>query len=354
MARRVYLHIGVMKSATSHLQGLCEQNRERLAGFGLLWCPDELRYAAVKDGLRRLAEPAREGAGWPVLVDLIRRHPGDVLLSNELLAGLPTPQIKRLVRPFAESVHVIATARDLARIIPSHWQTTIKNGKTWSWAEFSAAVCADAESDDAGETNAWFWRRHDLVAIVERWSRVVPLEHITLVTVPPGDSGMESVSDRFGSVIGVDLAGMEQPTTRRNPSLGAHSVELLRRINAAAAGAPLDDPDHRYERALGGVLADHAHLEPSYGLDDAHLRWVRARAQTMATELERRGVTVVGDLADLVPPETALDVLVDPGETDDAALLAAASRGLVGLATPFNELRLERNDLRMLLKAAVP
>ena len=38
------------------------------------------------------------------------------------------------------TVHVVLTARDLARVLPSTWQENIQNGLTWTWPEFLASV----------------------------------------------------------------------------------------------------------------------------------------------------------------------------------------------------------------------
>ena len=37
MARRVFLHIGTMKSATTYIQDLCDVNQEALLDAGLFW-----------------------------------------------------------------------------------------------------------------------------------------------------------------------------------------------------------------------------------------------------------------------------------------------------------------------------
>lgn len=384
MARRVYLHIGVMKSATSYLQGLCEQNSERLAAAGILWCPDHLRYQAVREAVGKSRGGPDERRHWVDLAERMRRHRGDVLLSNELLAGWRLPQIRRLVGALPEAeVRVIISARDLARIIPSHWQTTIKNGKTWSWADFASAVCSDgsddaegvagwdggdgADDDDAGPedelsgvetgttvstTSAWFWRRHDLSVIVTRWAHVVPADHISLVTVPAHSTDVQTMAERFGSAVGVDVVGFEQPDSRGNPSLGAHSVELLRRINSPMTQTTFDDPDHRYGRALGRALAAGADLEPRFALSQSQQDWVRRRAEAIIKETARLGVTVVGDLADLLPSESAPSGAVDPGDTTETELLMAASRGLVCLAPDYNQLRTQRNELLRRLNTA--
>src|SRR6188768_3753709 len=98
MARRIYLHIGVMKSATSYLRGLCEQNREQLAAAGVYWCPDDLRYQAVRDLLGKARGTPNVEKDWAHLLEGLRGHPGDALLSNELLTGMGARQVRRVVR----------------------------------------------------------------------------------------------------------------------------------------------------------------------------------------------------------------------------------------------------------------
>jgi hypothetical protein len=369
MARRIVLHIGVMKSATSYLQALCEENREQLAGMGIYWCPEDLRYQGVRALLDRPGRAGEPNSSDRVL-EAIGEHSGVALLSNELLAGLGRPQVRRLLSALPDAeVHVVITARDLARIIPSHWQTTVKNGRTWTWAEFAAAVCADGatvrpdppgEEPDGGfggatagatEINRWFWKRHDLPAIVSRWAAAVPLERITLVTVPAAPGDLATVAERFGSVVGFDVAGLAPPGQSQNPTLGAHSVELLRRLNSSMAETELDDPEHRFERALGAALAASTSLEPRFGLTESQQTWVRARAQRMVEALRLTGVRVVGDFSDLLAMSSSTPTTVDPGDTSESELLAAAARGLVGLAPVFNGLRAERSDLERRLAA---
>src|SRR4051794_21053436 len=129
MAGRVYLHIGTMKSATSYLAQLCELNSEHLRDFNLYWPMKGLRYCAIRDFFGREVKMQDFTGSWQVLASQAREFPGDLLLSNEMLAALTVGQVKRLCRALSPAeLHVIVTARDLARVIPSHWQTTLKNG----------------------------------------------------------------------------------------------------------------------------------------------------------------------------------------------------------------------------------
>jgi hypothetical protein len=361
MGRRVYLHIGTMKSATSYLAQLCELNSEYLSNNGLLWPMAGLRYCAIRDFYGRQVREVDFTGTWRTLLRQMADFPGDVLLSNEMLAALNVAQISRLARAFAEAeLHVVLTARDLARVIPSHWQTTLKNGRTDTWPDFAAAVCVDRPepvsteeesapaSDEAGALTAntydWFWRRHDVAAILRRWSDVAPPERTSVVTVPPSGSDPELVAKRFGSVIGLDLTGLEQPEWS-NPSLGAHSAELLRRLNMQMKDLTPAERSYGARGALAGSLAlERARVEPKFGLNQEQQDWTRARASQMIRQIEQLGVQVVGDLADLIPAEQPPAGCVDPTDSAESELLAAAAHGLKGMVKGYTEVRLEKRD----------
>lgn len=351
MARRVYLHIGTMKSATTYLQELGRHNHTSLADAGVLWPDAELPFLALADLVGRDEQrPGHDGA-WADLVGQFHAFSGDAVFSNELLAPLGTGKTKRLVGGFAPAqVHVVVTARDLGRIIPSHWQTTLKNGSTTGWSEFAAAVCAEpvAESNVARskDVGSWFWRRHDIPAIVARWQECVPLEHMTVVTVPPPGTDQQIMGERFASVIGVDPSRLEQPDYD-NSSVGAHSAELLRRLNTVAP----DLQRHHYRWGIKDALArlaliDRAEREPRFGLTQPQQDWVCARAEQMIEQIGESGMRVVGDLSDLRPTRTAQPGTADPALTSDAELLETALVGLGGMARIVGDLRAEQERKR--------
>ncbi len=387
MRRRLYLHIGTMKSATSYLAQLCELNSDYLSNQGLLWPMSSLRYCAIRDFYGRQVREVDFTGSWRNLVAQMTEFPGDVLLCNEMLAALNVSQIKRLVRAFRDvEPHVIVTVRDLARVIPSHWQTTLKNGRTESWPDFAAAVCLERPDPVSGQaetgrqaeggreaevgpdavvgseaevgpdaedetvalisnTYEWFWRRHDVPEILRRWGAVVPPERTTVVTVPPPGSDPELVARRFGAVIGVDLAGLEQPEWS-NPSLGAHSAELLRRLNQEMKHLTPAERSYGARGALSGSLAlEWASKEPKFALSQDQQDWARSRASRMIAQIQQMGVRVVGDLADLMPDEHPPADCIDPTTTTESELLAAASHGLEGMVKMFTEVRLEKRDL---------
>src|SRR5262249_11224297 len=150
--------------------------------------------------------------------------------------------IERLIQALpADDVQVVITARNLVRVVPSHWQSKIRDGWPTPWTVFANAVCQDpsvAGADGGGvlrvpdgdETmHEWFWRRHDLAGISARWTQQLPTASVTVVTVPTSRQLGDVLAQRFGEVVGVDMSGLTQPQGS-NPSLGAHSAELLRRL----------------------------------------------------------------------------------------------------------------------------
>ncbi|HSS67619.1 MAG TPA: hypothetical protein VLK34_03640 [Nocardioidaceae bacterium] len=353
MARRVYLHVGVMKSATSYIQDLCDANRDRLLAQQLLWTRSGDNFLATDDllGTQR-SRPGLEGA-WQRLAQQIEAHDGDALVSNELLAPVNERKRGRLVAALAPAeVSVIVTARDIARVIPSQWQTGARNRSTVGWRDYTASLVAD----DGNEVAAGFWRRQDLPAIVAHWAEQVTLDRLTVVTVPPSGVAPAVLGERFAAALGVSADGFEQPPAS-NPSVGLLSAELLRRVNERTADLEWLEYRWAFKHALARlVFAERASGEQTMTLDAGARAWARDRGARIAAELEASGVRVVGDLADLVPTvdppvdEATGEAAADPS---DAELLDTAVDGLVGLGAVLAEARIEHEALVRAVEASI-
>jgi hypothetical protein len=297
LAQRVVLHVGAMKSGTSYLQGLMMANREVLATRGLRF-PGRVwrdQVSGVADVLerRRVAIAPEEGA-WQALVDEINAGDGTGLISMEFLGPIGLQKIERVVSSFpAGSVEAVVTARDLNRSIPAMWQEALKNGQSFTFDEY-----VDAIRQHVGP-GAAFWREQAIAAMCIRWSDVIGLDRVTLVTVPHPGAARDVLWRRFSTAIGIDGSGVETPP-RGNESLGAASVEVLRRLNvrvddlAFSEYAPL--VKHRLAK---NVLASRRELEPALGLEVP--KWLPELSARMIGRLRDLGVRVVGDLAELNP-----------------------------------------------------
>lgn len=344
MARRTHVHIGTLKSGTTYLQSFCNLNRRRLREAGCLWLSSVDNVRATDDllGTKR-KKPGQPGA-WEEFDPKIRAFEGDALISSETLASLNDARMARLVDALSPAeVHVVLTARDLGRVVPSQWQETTRNRLTIPWSDYLAAICGEEGSDRA--IRKTFRRKHDIAGIVSRWSRHVPLDRISIVTVPPPGSPPGLLAERFISALGLTMPESEQPT-RVHESLGAHSAELLRRLNSRCDDLEWMHYQFGIKQSMARyTLAARSSQEPPIRLNSAQLAWFHEEALRTTKAIAESGVTVVGDLQDLVPALTAPEVVVDPGETTDAALLDAALDGIVGLARMFADARMAHDSM---------
>jgi hypothetical protein len=343
--------------------------------LGLLW-PAGRQFEAMRDLFGTAFAGEDVSGAWAELAAELEAYPGDALISNELLSGVQILKIRKLVAALpTEDTRVVVTARDLGRLVGSHWQMSVKNGNQLTWREYAAAICRDSpapptfpadESGAGGNSNGngseegsalrgrnplesdqfqperlhrRFWFRQDLASLLRRWSRVIDPTRISLVTVPPRhQSGADTLESRFGEAIGVDLTTLDASGVESNTSLGAHSAELMRRLGSSVQVESWNDFRMSYAKALGRlVLSQRASSEPAYALTQDQQRWVRDRAQAMIDEVRSTGVRVIGDLAELIPAAEPPVDAVDPAEASAEELLAAASAGLVGMADLLTE-----------------
>lgn len=326
-AQRVVLHVGAMKSGTSFLQSLMFANKDLLLERGVL-LPGP-KWAFQVRAVRSLF--SGDGELWDRLGAEVGAHDGTSVVSMEFLGPLRPRVVRRAVERLpVEDVRVVVTARDLNRSIAAMWQETVQNGRTWTWEEYLEAITdwrpghrAGQLETDAGRT---FWRQQNIGRITRTWADVVGPEQVTLVTVPHPGAPRDLLWQRFASVVGVDHHGLE-PARAANESIGAASALALRRLNELLEDGGLTRVDgaHLRKAVLAKqVLAVRKKQEPVIGLPVAD--WVRGQSRRMRTTLERTGVAVVGDLAELAPVEVpgVHPSTIDAHEVGEAALAALA------------------------------
>ena len=247
MPKRVFIHVGAPKTGTTYLQDLLWRHREELARLGVLYPGDrrDAHFRAALD-LRGVAfaghhDPSVEGA-WERLAQEARDWGGGtVLLSHELLAAAREEHAQRAVASLQPAeVHVVYTARDLARQIPAMWQESVKNGRTLDFAGYLQRIESRGRRGRAAQV---FWRSQDAAAVLDSWSVAVPADRIHLVTVPPPGAAPTLLWERFCSVVGVDGSRFDASVPRTNTSLGLAEVELVRRLNEVL-GDRLQWPDY--------------------------------------------------------------------------------------------------------------
>lgn len=323
----VFVHIGLPKTGTTHLQDRLWRNRDvALRTSGLLYpgnvISDHFHVATHLQPERYLdwADPAFAGT-WPTMRAQMRAWPGNSLLSHELFATATDAHIATLLDDlsFADEVHVIATVRDLARQLPSVWQENVKNQRPTTFDAFIDNVRAHADPPDApmdaDGPEEPFWEFQDYVAILERWAAAVGPERIHVVTVPATRAAAgDGLWERFLAVLDIDPALLNLPVPSTNKSLSAAQAEFLRQLNSRV------QPEHiewrRYERVIKGQVIGEilfaSRSGPPQGLSAAQRSWASRQAAHMIDGVKAAGYAVSGDLADLEVKATAAGDVTAP------------------------------------------
>lgn len=311
MAQRVIVHIGLMKSGTTFIQGRLDANRRRLAEQGVLFPgPAWRRHVNAVADFMELRE--RTPGSWDSLVEEINDHPGTAVISMEYLTMLGPRKIPWLAESFGDAdVRIVVGARDLGRTVPAMWQEVIKNRATWTWAEYLEAI---RTGDQAGRR---FWRQQHAGRVVRRWAEGVGADHVYLVTLPPPQAPNEILWDRFCEVAGIRRATWTE-AARANESLGAASTLVVRQLNLRTQDLTIRGYKRRVKAVAKHLMPAHRSQESPIGFSVPE--WLRREADTIRAEIEDSGVHVVGDLDDLVPHDVPG---VDPATVDATAQLDA-------------------------------
>ncbi|MET0525121.1 MAG: hypothetical protein ABWZ91_09980, partial [Nocardioides sp.] len=118
MVDRVFVHIGLPKTATSYLQTIIWSNRERLRAQGVIVPGSERRdhlwaSRTVRE-LRSLERgPARHRTAWSRIRAELVRAEGTGLISHEFFAAASAAQARAMVDALGPTeVHLVVTARE--------------------------------------------------------------------------------------------------------------------------------------------------------------------------------------------------------------------------------------------------
>lgn len=330
MSGTVVLHVGLMKSGTTFIQGQLFAHQEALAAAGVLvpgrsWGDQVKGVGAALKATGDLAD----AAPWQRIAEPVRTHGGTSMVSMEFLGPVEPRKIDRVVASLRPArVEAVVTVRDLNRSIVAQWQETVQNGRWWTFAEYVAAVEAarpGSGSGEAAEAGRTFWRQHDAVRITRNWAAAA--DRCTVVTVPQPGAAPGVLLGRFSEAAEIDA--LEVAKVRANVSIGAASTLALRAMNERLAerGLPFPERSHVRKAILAKrVLAARKGEEPAIGLPVRP--WVVAAAADLVAGLRGLDVELVGDWSDLTP----VDVPGVPVEDVPAAqVLQAAVAGAAGL-----------------------
>lgn len=313
---RVYLHVGAPKTGTTFVQDVLWANQDTLAEQGVLYWGNDpgAHFFAAQDlrgrYFRGHKHPQVRGA-WERLASAAREWSGPaVLVSHEILAGCDADEARRAAASLLpHEVHVVYTARDLARQIPAMWQESVKNGRVVPYRRYLETL----QRENPALVGRIFWRTQDAAQVLDRWAAAVPDDRIHLLTVPPRGAAPGLLWRRFCTVTGLDPEGLDVDGAGGNVSIGLAEAELLRRLNQRLKGA-LSWPEHETllkNFLTRSVLTDRVGTTRT-GIPAADRDWVMEHSRAQIADLRKRGYDVVGSLHELVP-----DFSEDPGASPD-------------------------------------
>jgi hypothetical protein len=256
---------------------------------------------------------------WDRMLTQVNDWRGDALISHELFAVCSGERARWTTEQLAtvsDEVHVVVTARDLARQVPAEWQQSIKHGRSHRLGEFYDEL-------RSSHPNVLFWRVQDLPEVLTRWASGLPDDHVHLVTVPPIGAPRDVLLSRFSRLVGVEASSLDASVDIPNESLGVVEVETLRRVNLHAPSVSQPKQQLLIRQVLAeGILAARPGATKFAPPASEH-PWVVERGTQMVDQLRATPYDVVGDLTELLPPGEPV-VGPNPDEVPDSAVADVA------------------------------
>lgn len=220
--KRLIIHIGPHKTASTFIQAHLEQNRKVLSERGVCF-PTRLRlppghhkvlaalknrdHAALKE-LRQEIEPYEQG-----------------VLSSENFTHCTRADIAFLAEVFEGfDVRILFYYRELHEVWPSHWQERIKQGEHVTWPEYALSVFGCS-----GRVELDYVRP---AVVLARWAKVFGMERIDIFPYSEIVDSAAGALLPLCDLLGVDVRDLEIAAGQgRNSSYPPERVEALRALN---------------------------------------------------------------------------------------------------------------------------
>lgn len=310
------MHIGAPKTGTTYLQERLAANAEGLAGHGVLFptssslvSPSLFQFRVALDLLQREWGRHESEGAWDTFVKKTRRAKGTVILSHEILAPARAEYVRKLKDDLdvgrSTELHVVYSARDVARQMPAAWQEQLKQGGRRTFHDF-----LELQRSRKG----WFSRAFDLPRVLNTWSEGLAPGQVHLVTVPRrGEVRRDELWERYCRVFGIEPGWAPIDTNKSNTSLDIAEARVLRRLNRHL------DLDMRrsatYDHLVRRLLVEGHLSERSSGaieLPPELMPWALEETARWIEWAEATGIDVVGNLDDLRPRPSKADRWMNP------------------------------------------
>jgi hypothetical protein len=298
---RVFVHIGLPKTATTYLQTIVWANRERLRAQGVVVPGSERRdhlwaSRTVRGEHGSGRAPQRQHTAWERIRAELAAAPGTGFVSHEFFAAASAAQAQAMVESLAPAeVHLVVTAREPLGLFAASWQESLKNGSTVAMPDYGRTV-------SPRPSDIWNWRTLDLRLVLERWTRAVPAQRVHVLVLDP-TAPRDDVWHKLCATLDVTGEGVDLSESFPNSSMGVVQAEALRRVNTRLTGF-----ERAYDRGvfIRSFLADER-LVPMAGdrfwpepdqVDDC-----RARGVAAVEHLRTGAYDVNGHLEHLLVPD---------------------------------------------------
>lgn len=330
------MHVGAPKTGTTYLQDRLAKNARSLAAHDVhiptrapLMSAGMFHFRAALDLMDQDwgGSPGHAQGAWDAMVRRVRRASGSSVISHEILAPARPEHVSRLRNDLAGAeLHIVYSARDLARQAPAGWQESVKQGRRWKYGRYLSRV---------RNGRPWFARAFDLPSVLTTWGTGLPPEHVHVVTVPQADAvaaDPDLLWRRFCTALGIDPAWAPEDSDRTNASLGSAETQVLRALNERIGRSTRDNPG--YDALILGMLADETlggHRSRPILLPPKFHDWARERAEHWIEWVEQSGVDVVGDLTELLPAPPPDQPFQHPDRISAESQLVAALDALAAM-----------------------
>jgi hypothetical protein len=302
------LHIGPHKSGTTALQGAFHLARARLAEHGVFYAGADRSPVratlAVTGRPAMLGEASPDIALWDRLVQAVSEA-GDqrVVISCEFFDDANDEVARRVVADLGgPQVHVVATLRPLARVMPSQWQQYLQNGLRTPYLEWLDGMLRKPPYDQPTPT---FWQRHRHDKLIARWAAAAGVPNVTVIVVDGSDR--LALLRTFESLLGLP-AGFLVPEDEMvvNRSLTLAEAEVVRQLNEEFKRQEWPGSSYAKFMRYGAVRQMKARRPLPGEPQIAAPAWALDRMAEISAEMTGNiaalGVRVIGDLSALRSP----------------------------------------------------
>lgn len=228
--KELVLHVGMMKTATTYLQGVLQNNREELKEDGWLYPGKHLNHQREAYGLcgksiywyRKVLD--RDVQLGNSLIEEIKSTPHSVIVSSEALSSLSPQGINKFVEKVGYPTRVVVTIRSIYKVLPSAWQQYVKGGSTNSFEEMLNKF-VQSRNDLSGP-----WRTYAYGNIIKNWSKVADVHTVIIPTSK--NKGEPTTWELFQEACGLpNVENTKVPTSQSNISLPLESINFLIEMN---------------------------------------------------------------------------------------------------------------------------